>query len=233
MPDNLKSTLSSKGGIKTGLKVDGLDALIEVMHLLPDRLEKRVIGKAVNAGGNPILKAGRQMAPRGQNLRHEVKGGLSVRIQRNKHLANTFIKKVKSYKGGLIGMAMMGSQSSTAPHGHLVHQGTGKDVIGTPPPGSSKPRKGNRDYVVPAGKVLRIPVGDLKKLHGGTKAPNGRVQPGDYIFIRGGMKNQTIIRNKGSKPNPWWDFAATREQNNAMRAMKDKLGVEIVRELRK
>lgn len=221
--------VKSRGGVGGDLAVNGLEAFLEVMHKLPGRMRERVLTKSVNAGGNPILKAGRQMAPRGTYSRHEVKGGLSVHSRQNNapRLANTFIKKVKGY--GFRAVAIMGSKSRSAPHGHLVHQGTGQYVIGTPPKGSRKPRKGNRDYAIPAGKILRIPVGPNMQLRGGGAAPGGTTRAGNYIFIRG----PHIIRNKGSRPNPWWDFAATKEQNNAMRALKDKLGTEIVRELKK
>src|SRR5690242_20469142 len=92
------------GSLQVGLEWKGLDAYVEVLQNLPDTMHRTILSRAVAAGGEPILKAGRTLAPRGFTGRHEVKGNLSVRIQRNLPLASTFIKKVKVFSQSNVGV---------------------------------------------------------------------------------------------------------------------------------
>jgi len=47
----------------TGVRLEGVERCLGVLRSLPRKVQKRVLQKAVRAGGNPFLKAARSRAP--------------------------------------------------------------------------------------------------------------------------------------------------------------------------
>jgi hypothetical protein len=75
----------------TTVTLEGLPATVRRLRLLPDKIEKRCLSKAVRAGAAPLLKAARRNWPR--------LTGLSKR---------SLDQKVKSYRGGQVVVAIVG-----------------------------------------------------------------------------------------------------------------------------
>lgn len=219
------ASFKSKGMLEVS-EFKGLAAYVDILSRLPDTMHRTIIKSAVNAAIDPVLKAGRSLAPKGVFPPTRMDGSSRSR------LAGTFIKKAVVLKDSNVGVGLAGSASRSAPHGHLVHGGTGEFVTGSPSKGSRKPRRGTRDYIVPPGKVLRIPV---ESFHRYSRKGNAfqRNPIGGYIFIRGGRNKQTVIKNRGSRPNPWWDFSMSRAQNEALRAMTEKFSQGLLKAFNK
>ena len=92
------------------------------------------------------------------------------------------------------------------------------------------PRRGTREYHVPPGKILRIPIEHLKKY---SKKPIYGLRPGaKALFICGKRDGSTIIHNKGSRPNPWLQVATQRAEREAITAMEKRFGEELVKAMK-
>ena len=213
--------------MKMQLKTKGLDQYIASLAKLPDNMHRRVLRAVMNVGTEPLLRAARAGIPKGTlptdfNIR-------GTRYKRAQRLATTMIKKIRTYPS-LVGVGVVGSASRSAPHGHFVSGGTGDQITSPPPRRSHMPRRGTREYHVPAGKILRIPIEHLQKY---SRKPIYGIRPGaKALFIRGKMDGSTIIRNKGSRPNPWLQVATQRAEREAIAAMEKKFGEELVKAMK-
>lgn len=92
-----------------GLKIDDRE-LMRMLDKLPDRVENRVVRRAVAAGGTPILRAQRSLVP--------VKSG---------KLKASLAKKTKIYDQSGTAVAMIGPRIKKGTyhgyHGHLIEKG--------------------------------------------------------------------------------------------------------------
>lgn len=117
-------TVKAKGG---KVKVDGLDAALRRLKLLPDRVNRKVMRSAIGKACTPVVKAARKFAPVGDGLKPDG--------TERKHLKDTMTKRVRTYSNGTV-VGIVGPKSKAAPHAKLVELGTdphdilmSKDVI--------------------------------------------------------------------------------------------------------
>lgn len=182
------------------VKVEGAQVTARKLLSLGDKVAKKVVGKAANAGGRPLLKAVRRSAPR-----------------RNGLLAKSLDMKVKRYGAGAA--AVVGQIKSDKHRGRVIQRMLKKDVDIR-----SGGISGRGDFV-----PLHM-VENQVKAHGIRPRNNQRVygERGALVFWTGGRF--VAVRGVQHPGHPGRQFVrSSTEQTTpeAFTAAENKLTVEV------
>lgn len=104
-------------------KTTGLKELQHVLRQLPDKVQRKVVRKALTKAATPILSDARKRVPVGDGLNPDG----STRKNLKKNLVKTAMKVAKGNKA--VAYVVAGPRARETPHAWLVHNGTAPHQI--------------------------------------------------------------------------------------------------------